>query len=259
MNNQPPSSLYKYKEITSADRDGPIDQAYTKKLLTEGELYFARFSELRDPNEALFFYADNQDEYRIAVSSDELEHYPYKKIIEQLPDGRYHLSVNGITAAKRIRDQLDQRWGVLCLTERSDDLLMFDYYANAHRGICIEFDWRKFNIVYRNSNGQLQLPVRVKYSDYPFALNKSNLDTFNELFYTKWEQYSHEKEWRLFYVAGALKHINVLNSIKSITFGCATPEKDKELVRDWLKNRTDINFYQAKLQSKKYALDIIKL
>lgn len=41
---------------------------------------------------------------------------------------------------RRLHDLLDEAFGVLCLSERSDDLLLWSHYADGHRGVCIEFD-----------------------------------------------------------------------------------------------------------------------
>ena len=35
---------------------------------------------------------------------------------------------------------LDQSFGVLCLSECPDDILLWSHYADSHRGLCLEFD-----------------------------------------------------------------------------------------------------------------------
>ena len=44
--------------------------------------------------------------------------------------------------------------------------------------------------------------------------------------------------------------------ITGIIFGCATSEDDKNCIKDLLKKRDDISFFQAKAEDKKYALKI---
>jgi len=43
-------------------------------------------------------------------------------------------------AISKLKDRLDREYGVLCLTERADDLLMWSHYAASHRGFVLEFD-----------------------------------------------------------------------------------------------------------------------
>jgi hypothetical protein len=35
---------------------------------------------------------------------------------------------------------LDESFGVLCLSERPDDILLWSHYGDSHRGVCLEFD-----------------------------------------------------------------------------------------------------------------------
>ncbi len=253
-----PEILYKYRTITEDDRKNS-ENAFTKKLLADGELYFPPFDKLNDPNEALFVYPEDTD---IAVTEEELNNYSKENIKEQesLPDGRYRLRVDGAIAGAHVLARLKQNlnWGVLCLTEVHDDLLMFDYYAGGHKGICIGFDWKSFGIFPKGSEAH-QRPVKVKYSDIP-PLIGNDLNDINEIFHTKWREYNHEQEWRLFYVNGIFnERINVRKAINRIIFATLTSEEDKKLVKSWVKDLPNITFYQAKLKSGQYSLDVIKI
>lgn len=222
----PPKILYKYKKIDD----------FTKRLFKNDELFFTPFSELNDPNEMFFNYA--QDEIPI----------------REIDDIRV---VDGGAAARHVLKTLKERYGVFCLTEKNDDLLMYDYYADGHKGICIEFSWEKIGIEYK-TNQCLQLPQKVIYSTKPLSVSVINTDLkdFYKIYSTKWSGYAHEKEWRLFYQPGIFQHINVRNSITGIIFGCAMSENDKKYIKDLLKNRDDISYYQANAENKKYALKI---
>ena len=39
---------------------------------------------------------------------------------------------------------LDSSFGVLCLSERPDDILLWSHYGNSHDGLCLEFDARNY-------------------------------------------------------------------------------------------------------------------
>lgn len=224
MKNAPPKLLYKYKKIDE----------YAKRIFTHNELYFTPFDELNDKNEMFFYYKEDgiqireKDGVRVADGGD---------------------------AGKHVCKVLKPRHGVLCLTEKNDDLLMFDYYADGHKGICIEFSWEKFQMVSK-ANQCLQLPKKVIYSKKPLSLSSSDTQGFNKLFYTKWFEYAHEKEWRFLYKPGVLQNIIVRKAITGIIFGCATSEEDKKCIKNLLKSRNDVSFYQANVENKKYALKI---
>lgn len=224
-NTDPPEFLYKYKKI---DKN-------TKRIFTHGEIFFTPFDQLNDNNEMFFYYKEDGIPIR---ENDGIR------------------VVDGSTAAKHVLKALKPRHGVFCLTEKNDDLLMFDYYADGHKGICIEFSWEKLGMVYKKDQ-RLQWPRKVHYTREPISLSCADLRDFDKVYYTKWLKYAHEKEWRLFYKPGKFRHINVFKSITGIIFGCATSEDDKKCIKDLLKNRDDVSFYQATAENKKYALKII--
>ena len=45
----------------------------------------------------------------------------------------------GERAAEILADKL----GILCLSERRDDILMWSHYASSHCGVCLEFDTKR--------------------------------------------------------------------------------------------------------------------
>lgn len=255
-----PDYLYKYKPITVFDRDPGSNLGFTRRFLEDGELYFSRFSELADPNEVIFSYAD---ESHIAVSEEGLSRIEYLEEIELLSDGRHLLKVSGSVAGLHVRKALDQRWGVYCLTEDEKNLLMFDYYAGGHRGICIKIDWKKIGILVKKTQ-QTQQPTKIQYIKKPPRVLSDDPSSFDCIFNSKWRDYKHEKEWRFFYTHGPLRNqagkiICRKDMVAGIIFGCATSKEDKELVREWLKDRKKIQYYQAILSQGKYRLEISEI
>lgn len=243
--------LYKYRSINDDDRNG-TGNSFTKNLLTLGELYFSRFSELKDPNEAIFDYSQDVD---IAIEANDLDNYPNHKQIEVLPDGRHHILVDGRSAAIHVRKQLDKMNGILCLTTENMNSLMFDYYANGHTGICIGIEWKRLGLIYKE-NKQHQQPRKIKYCSRPPTVSPFNGLNFDDVYYTKWKEYKHEKEFRLRYTPGLFANTeNVLASIREIIFGCATTMEDKELVKGWVAGSgISVNYFEAHLKPKSYNL-----
>lgn len=255
-----PDYLFKYKSITEFDRDPDSSLGYTRRFLKDGELYFSRFSELADPNEVLFSYAEDS---HIAVSEEALSRVEFLENIGQLPDGRHHLKVSGAVAGLHVREALDKRWGVYCLTEDEKNLLMFDYYGGGHRGICIKIDWRKIGILVKETSN-VQQPTKVRYIKKPPRVSSDDSSSFDSIFNCKWRDYKHEKEWRFFYTHGPLQNkkgeiMSRKDMVIAIIFGCATSDNDKELVKEWVRDRKDIQFYQSVLSKGRYRLEISEI
>ena len=89
-------------------------------------------------------------------------------------------------------ERLYRTWGVLSLTDTNDNVLMWSYY-NQHRGLCIEFDIKKFSFDYHGPfpiNYQLELrPMKFKRENIALQiLLQCNL---------KNKRWKHENEWRI--------------------------------------------------------------
>src|SRR5262249_53331053 len=71
--------------------------------------------------------------------------------------------VNKVQASRmsKLYKILDQSFGVLCLSECPDDILLWSHYADSHRGLCLEFDVAGYSEVFPRLHA-------VKYQDeYP--------------------------------------------------------------------------------------------
>ncbi len=247
-----PDILYKYKPIRSTESHN-INE-FTQNLVLNGQLYFSRFSELSDPNEAIFDYSSTVD---ITVTEHEINQFPNHQRISNLGNGMIHIQVDGRSGAVHVRNRIDQMYGILCLTANNTSPLMFDYYAQGHKGICIGFEWKRFGILWRGTD-QHQQPMKIKYIKKPPIIDISRAGNFEEVFYSKWREYKHEQEYRLTYSHGIFPNTqNVLNAIKEIIFGISVSEQDKEMIMQWArKSNLDIQFYEAHLKPKSYNIYI---
>lgn len=81
------------------------------------------------------------------------------------------------------------QWGVLCFSEKWDDILQWSHYADRHRGVCLGFD-----VV-----GPRAKFGKVRYvSEKDPRLEKPDLDYVWRCLTTKFECWSYEQEWRVF-------------------------------------------------------------
>ena len=114
--------------------------------------------------------------------------------------------------------------GVVCATPCLYNRAMWAYYADSHRGFCLEYD-RIDDPLFSKSK-----PVRyIDEADFKFPLLDfafGKLDISEPLF-SKYNDWAHEREWRAvyFYKTGDENQFRRKKGavIKSIIFGVATP------------------------------------
>ncbi len=106
-----------------------------------------------------------------------------------------------------IKEKLNSLFGILCLTEKPDNILMWAHYATCHNGFVIGFDithpYFNFNIETQNQINKLK---KVSYSIKrpeiiffdPNEDEQSQLTNIaNNFFFTKSDHWHYEKEWRM--------------------------------------------------------------
>lgn len=93
---------------------------------------------------------------------------------------------------------------VLCLTESYENILMWSYYGDSHKGYCIEYESSCINekisenqlngvcivgkVDYKNKRPKIKAPVsKFSYTDIKFYIDAS---------FTKFKDWEHEKEYR---------------------------------------------------------------
>lgn len=103
---------------------------------------------------------------------------------------------------------------IICFCEEETNILMWAYYAEGQKGICIEFDPYEDPLFFRNLH-------KVRYgSTLETAKVKHNEVNYKDVVLTKAEEWAHEKEWRVFKEDNIdLCTINP-QAIKRIIFGC---------------------------------------
>ncbi len=123
-------------------------------------------------------------------------------------------------ALNQIANDLLVKSGITCFSLNRENMLMWSHYANKHTGVCIEFHSIPL-IRSVTKNGKIK--VNVKEVTYCSELDTINFHespkvAVDNLVFTKAEDWSYEKEFRVLLAENGLKAFD-LNSICSITFG----------------------------------------
>lgn len=133
--------------------------------------------------------------------------------------------------------------GVLCLTERCDNLLMWAHYAKSHAGFVIGFDRKN---VFFNPKNENQAPIRslvkIKYQEERPSVSSVGFK-MHELFYIKSKDWAYEEEWRL--VIGLPRNDEKFkgienvpcSAIKSIILGVRSCDELKLAAEDFIEDQ----------------------
>jgi hypothetical protein len=161
--------------------------------------------------------------------------------------------------------------GVLSLTERPDNLLMWAHYAQQHQGMVIEFDASHSWFKQQDDDSGLGRLHKLSYSDVrPFSESMVDL-TMQELFLTKSKAWEYEQEWRMLRIledsdrklqttCGTV-HLFSLEPacISGLILGCRTSPPFRDDVRALLtddKRYRHVRLYRTEVDSERYRLNI---
>ncbi|MBW9238538.1 DUF2971 domain-containing protein [Pseudomonas carnis] len=137
------------------------------------------------------------DDIKLTISKAQFNEYMKDALLSKISDGSALIQAQAGYAQEKIIEEMNKALGVLCLSEKHDDLLMWAHYADCHRGFVLEFDSESpFFNQRRSVNDDLRHLKPVIYSELRPAINLSNTSV-EELGLTKSTHWSYEKEWRI--------------------------------------------------------------
>ena len=266
-NDQIPQHFYKYCRI---DKN---KLGHSSRIFTDSELYFCKTVKFNDPFDCQFKLelkgAPAEIEQHLWAMQKRLEpslnrsarrrkvREDKKKLGKDKNNGGRRLSV-----PDDIVKQHTEKWGICCLSEVQDNLLMWAHYADAHQGFCLRFlndPTDRFRTLAQNDNPIV--PFEVTYAnDYP-TINRIEDDdwtTVEKASLTKSLEWSYEKEWRMVDLSGQGVRRFPSQLLTGVVFGCKMSEKHKEMVRGWCKDReSEVEFYEARQSETAYSLEIV--
>lgn len=175
------------------------------------------------------------------------------------------------SAIKNMNEENDEKFGITCFTQKNDNIPMWAYYADEHKGICIEYDFS--NLGEFEKLKYLFLPVIYakpdevnQYKNFEIKENSGYATVIRNAL-VKSKDWSFEKEWRMIKFFNKKKgekveKIDRLESvkIKKIYFGCNTPKEAKIVISNIVeKNNLEIELYDMEitnmgLKSKKHGI-----
>jgi len=231
-----PESLYKYVTANRID------------ILQNGHVRFTQPSVLNDPFEMSADVTSVREENR--------DDYSFLKMVLN-------------AAANFIRPKYGDSLGVLSLTERPDNLLMWAHYAGEHSGLLIEFDARHEFFDQRNSTDSLLRCLQpMRYSEERPAVGWKG---YALALLTKSLQWKYEQEWRMIFPLEESNLEKEVNSVKihlfefppecvrALYLGCRMESDKREAIVDLItsdKRYSHVLVQHARQDSNRYALKL---
>ncbi len=260
------------KEIADACKREIVDP-YTKAIFEKRELWYSAPKDFNDPFDCnLPLNCDGLtdkeiEDFNIGIakkqgrrlSSDEL-----KRATDTVKSGQ----TNPLLVKWRKDCYVDS--SVCCFSHLGDSIQMFSYYADSHKGICIEFSFSVLDMPTGISVAQQLfgspriVPIDVVYKKKFPELNFLKLFAFDPkkmvktLLGTKAINWKHEKEFRIFrpqMPAGAIPFAPQI--LKRVILGAKTDDDKMALVKGWLKEwPTPVILSKAEADAKSFTLNI---
>ncbi|MCH8823861.1 MAG: DUF2971 domain-containing protein [Planctomycetes bacterium] len=149
------------------------------------------------PDETKKMYEKQPDQVREILSFQTVQNLATKMLGDQI--GNIHSFMDMLTPVIRgvIASKFDELLGILSLTEKADNLLMWSHYSDSHAGFVIGFnaDHPYFN-ERKGAKDEFRHLRKVEYrQDRPQATLVDHSGV--EFFLVKSEHWSYEREWRI--------------------------------------------------------------
>jgi hypothetical protein len=273
------------------------------KILKAKQIRFTPPGIFNDPFEMQPFYESFAEDPEIQKNMNETE---YKNVLENLFAEQYPslpveiqnlvpreflavfaemvapLAVNhapelldGFTQAMRggFYKGFNENIGVLALTEKPDNLLMWAHYAQNHKGFVIEFDSEHEYFHQRLSpSDELRHIRKMLYSDKRPNIRISTFEDATDIFLTKSKEWEYEQEWRIMRpLQDATEIINVggeaihlfsfpPDCVTGIIFGCRMLPNIRKEIGGYIgseESYSHLNKLDSVLDKREFKLNII--
>ncbi len=256
-----PVTVYKYRSDWSNE--------YHKRILTNGEIYFASPEEFNDPFDCgidiAFELLKTDATLRFNYFTDFVNRtMPHLAIIEKegeveklIQEGRYYDDVWMNYVTKKNKKDLFDVFGVFCTTPLADNVLMWSHYANSHKGFCIGFDSNRLMPILKGRGGLVYYA-----DDYPIISPLTNVH--EQMFLqtnTKAKFWNYEIEYRFAKFNNSRNVVKVPpDCIKEVILGCAISKQHRnEIIEFTTQNLPHVKIYDATLRKRDFNLDLIDI
>ncbi len=252
-----PRVLYKYRDFLEPTRD------HVRQIIVENKVWFSSPADFNDPFDCKVHtsFKGTIAEYKSYMLR---MHKKYRPGLNR--QQRQAENARIFKAEKRHKDpdlvskviadvqKEYDKWGVYCLSARNDDLLMWSYYANGHRGVCLGFASQPV--------GPLGPAFPVMYApELPQVnfLKGSDLEKFRANFLTKALSWKHEREWRVIDRSrGRGVRQFPPESLVEVILGAQMTQEDRAVITSWIEARPNKPaLFESRIKKDVYGVEIL--
>jgi len=255
-----PKVLYKYRQW---------DNPFHSRILTNNEIFLSSPANFNDPFDSSLPFKYKKEEltpeniykklievmrkYSPNISELELQNFCY----ERQRSGIYESGEYWKEFYDDTKNQIFNDFGIMSLTTKNDNLLMWSHYANGHQGLCIGLDTE---ILFNTISGRLA-PVFYSSSFPEIGLFEKDIRNWIQLVNTKSKHWQYEDEYRLTKTYSANMVFSFPKEmIKEIILGCSMKiEYKKEIYEIIDRNFPHAELFEAKTNIEDFMLDILHI
>ena len=291
-----PSFLYKYKSID--------EKEHTFDLLKNDLVFLSNANNLNDLYEGEFFY-DNQELFHNKselgilnnfIKKSEMTDEEKEKLINSkepfldlmkfvyendssvrkgMSFDEFHdftlnmvFDLNG-SFYQRMNNRRKENTYLTCFSEKHDLILMWSYYTNSNKGICIKYNLDDCKDFIKNSCYPIKYEDGYDYTKELCDIKKYAFKLNYDPYLKKETIWQHEKEWRILFNIDILlsatiksngKHFLKLPKPSAVYLGKRISSENEEKIKDICKNR-EISLYKMEKDNKNvllYKTEILK-
>lgn len=258
--------FYKFRSLDGLPDAGPRE--FTRRAIVNCEAYFAAPEQLNDPYEARF-----RLEYSRDISQNQI-----KKVLMAQGKAEAEARAEAKAVMKNFKrpgaidaftGELERSLvrssrtcvGMYSVVESCRDVAMWSYYADEHRGVCLELEWEGSEPV----QGEYDIPRRITYSDELPAVDpyrSTAEERIRRVLLTKATEWAHEREWRslaLGNLASPAHGVRQLHPrvLTGVLLGARISDRDREDVLSWVEeSEATPVVYRASLSETHYRVEI---
>jgi Protein of unknown function (DUF2971) len=244
------SILYKYRNW---------DETFHKRIITGQELYFTTPDKFNDPFDSFIRLRFE------SLKGKDLDTYQKALLALLQSDSKFsNVTLSELKKAKSFKNleefsrrnlqEMIKNIGIISLSEKYDNTLMWSHYSNNHRGFCVGFD---INSLIPQITGTTLQPVT--YSErYPLIKPSPKFtDDLHKQLTTKSIDWQYESEQRLIsnhYINKAYKYPK--NHLREIIFGCKMTKTNKSLIIKEVKSQKfpNVKFFDSIQSDKEFKI-----
>jgi hypothetical protein len=156
--------------------------------------------------------------------------------------------------AADVRERFLSTKGVTCFSECNDNLLMWAHYGGHYKGFCLAFNTSKEPFTKLRQVRYVDVMPQIDIVDC--MVNKNYDKLFDDLYCTKSDSWSYEKEWRAMHSEAGTLFTYEADSLRAIYFGPDIERHALEIVCLIIQGQNpDVQFFAGKRNEIEFKVE----